>query len=369
MTDPPRVSVARGDSARTWMRRALALARRGWGQTAPNPMVGAVVVRDGKIVGEGLHARFGGPHAEIGALAAAGDLARGAEIFVTLEPCDHHGKTPPCVDALISAGVRHVVAAVRDPGEESAGGAERLAAAGITVEFGLEEAVARELNAPFFFQAAGSTRPWVTLKLAVSLDAAIADASRATRQLSGEKARTLVHRLRAQSDAVAVGIGTVLADNPLLTVRHGRRPRVAPLRVVFDRTARLPLDAKLVKTAGRVPVLVLAQTPAYVRTAALEAAGVTVERVPGLHGALQALHRRGVRAMLVEGGAGLSAALLAAGMVDRLIIFQSPVLLGEGALPAFGGAPGIERLRVIERRELGDDLMSLYAVSELPPAS
>jgi diaminohydroxyphosphoribosylaminopyrimidine deaminase/5-amino-6-(5-phosphoribosylamino)uracil reductase len=331
-------------------------------------MVGAVVVRDGKVVGQGFHAHFGGPHAEIGALASAGELARGAEMFVTLEPCNHHGKTAPCVDALIAAGVRRVVASVRDPGEESAGGAARLAAAGVAIEFGLEEAAARELNAPFFFRAAGAARPWVSLKLAVSLDGAIAGATRATRRLSGDKSVSLVHRLRAESDAVAVGIGTVIADDPLLTVRHGRRPRVAPLRVVFDRTARLPAGARLVKTARRVPVLVLAETPDSARAAALEAAGVIVERAQGVRDAMQVLQRRGVRALLVEGGAALAGALLAAGVVDRLIIFQSPVLLGEGALPAFGGATGIDRLRVIERREIGDDLMSVYAVRELPSA-
>jgi diaminohydroxyphosphoribosylaminopyrimidine deaminase/5-amino-6-(5-phosphoribosylamino)uracil reductase len=350
------------------MRRALALARRGWGQTAPNPMVGAVIVRDGKIVGEGFHARFGGPHAEVGALASAGESARGSDVFVALEPCNHQGKTPPCVDVLIAAGVRRVLAAARDPGKESAGGAERLRAAGIAVEFGLEEATARELNAPFFFHAAGSARPWVTLKLAVSLDGAIADASRTMRQLSGKESRSIVHRLRAQSDAVAVGMGTALADDPLLTVRHGRRPRVAPLRVVFDRSARLLLNSRLVKTATRTPVLVLAENPDLSRATALEEAGVTVERAAGLAGAMQVLQRRGVRALLVEGGATLAGALLAAGMVDRLIIFQSPVLLGEGALPAFGSAPGIDRLRVIERRDVGDDVMSVYAVSELPSA-
>src|ERR1019366_2429776 len=276
------------------MRRALMLARRGWGQTAPNPMVGAVIVRDGVAAGRGFHARYSEAHAEVVALQDAGERARGATVYVTLEPCNHYGKTPPCVDALIGAGVKRVVAAERDPGRESGGGAERLRAAGIEVEFGAEEAAARELNAPFFFAASGATRPWVTLKLAVSLDGAIAgapssfaapgapDLAASPRWLTGEAARKYVHRLRAQSDAVAVGIGTALADDPLLTVRHGRRPRVAPLRVVFDRAARLPLAARLVKTARRIPTLVMTDQADAGAPRALEAKGVLVERAPDI---------------------------------------------------------------------------------------
>jgi diaminohydroxyphosphoribosylaminopyrimidine deaminase/5-amino-6-(5-phosphoribosylamino)uracil reductase len=329
-------------------------------------MVGAVVVRDGKAVGEGAHERFGEAHAEIKALEQAGADARGADVFVTLEPCKHHGKTPPCVDALVAAGVRRVVAASRDPGGESAGGGERLRAAGIIVEFGLEEPDARELNAPFFFAAAQAERPWVTLKLAVSVDGAIADPSRTRRWLSGEEARRYVHRLRAQSDAVAVGIGTALADDPQLSVRHGRRPRVAPLRVVFDHAARLPLGSRLAKTARRVPTLVFAARATEAPGMELAKLGVQVVGVGDLREALQVLCRRGVQSLLIEGGAGLGGAMLAAGMVDRLIIFHSPVLLGAGALPAFGGEAAIERLRVVERREFGDDLMTVYAVHELP---
>ena len=351
---------------RAWMRRALALAERGWGQTAPNPMVGAVVVRDGVAVGKGFHAKFGEAHAEVAALADAGERARGATVFVTLEPCNHHGKTPPCVDALIAAGVKRVVAAVPDPGRESAGGAERLRAAGIDVDFGVGAAAARELNAPFFFAASGAVRPWVTLKLAVSLDGAIAgapDAAGSPRWLTGEAARKHVHRLRAQSDAIAVGIGTVLADDPLLTVRSGRRPRVAPLRVVFDRSARLPLGSRLVKTARRVPVLVMADQADAAAARALEAKGVTVESAPDITSKLEVLRRRGVRSLLVEGGSILSGALLAAKAVDRLVIFQAPVLLGAGALPAFAGVNEIERLMVIERKEFGADLMTVFSMN------
>ncbi|MFI5246709.1 MAG: bifunctional diaminohydroxyphosphoribosylaminopyrimidine deaminase/5-amino-6-(5-phosphoribosylamino)uracil reductase RibD [Gemmatimonadales bacterium] len=365
---------------RAWMRRALVLARRGWGQTAPNPMAGAVVVRDGVAAGRGFHARYGEAHAEAAALQDAGERARGATVYVTLEPCNHHGKTPPCVDALIRAGVKRVVAAVRDPGRDSGGGAERLREAGIEVGFGVEETAARELNAPFFFAATGAKRPWVTLKLAMSLDGAIAGAPVAPsaldvpavapgahvsatppRWLTGEAARRCVHRLRAQSDAIAVGIGTAIADDPLLTVRHGRRPRVAPLRVVIDRAARLPLRSRLVRTARKVPTLVLTERAEASPTSALEAKGVLVEQGPDLPSHLELLHRRGVRSLLVEGGSVIAGALLAAKAVDRLIIFQAPVLLGAGAIPAFSAVGEVTRFTVIERREFGGDLMTVYA--------
>ena len=352
----------RSDAA--WMRRALALARRGWGQTSPNPMVGAVLVRDGAVVGEGFHARFGESHAEVGALAASGERARGATLYVSLEPCNHHGQTPPCVDAVIAAGVRRVVCAAADPGAESGGGAALLRAAGIEVALGTLEAEARELNAPFFFAATGATRPWVTVKLALSVEGAIAGASRERRQMTGPKSLKEVHRLRANSDAIAVGIGTVLADDPELTVRWGRRPRVPPLRVVFDRGARLPPASKLMKTARRLPTLLLAGPGAPGAGTAAAAKGVQVEQADGLASALQLLHRRGVRSLLVEGGAALTSALIESSMVDRLVIFQAPVLLGAGALSAFAGAPGIERLRIVERKSFGDDLMTAYALHD-----
>jgi diaminohydroxyphosphoribosylaminopyrimidine deaminase/5-amino-6-(5-phosphoribosylamino)uracil reductase len=241
---------------RAFMRRALVLARRGWGRTAPNPMVGAVVVRDGAIVAEGWHAEYGGPHAEVAALEVAGERARGSTVYVTLEPCAHTGKTPPCADALITAGVSRVVCAARDPSPVAAGGAQRLEAAGIDVAFGLEEPDALELNAPFF-HALTSPRPFVTLKLATSIDGAIADASGRSRWLTGPAARRYVHRLRAGHDAVAVGAGTAIADDPSLTVRSGRRPRVPPTRVVFDRRGRLSPSSSLVRTAREVPTVVV----------------------------------------------------------------------------------------------------------------
>ena len=347
------------------MRRALRLARRGWGRTAPNPLVGAVVVRDGQVVAEGWHARFGGPHAEADALAKAGEAARGADVYVTLEPCNHHGKTPPCAQALIAAGVRRVIVAVRDPNPVAQGGIATLRAAGIAVTEGVETAAGAELNAPFLFTHADPTRPFVTLKLALSLDGALAPGDRRQRWLTGQPARRHVHALRAGADAVAVGMGTALADDPALTVRHGRRPRVAPARVVFDAHGRLPRDSTLVRTARETPTWVVGGAIPAEAGGALEAAGVRLLRQDGLAAQLRALREAGVRHLFCEGGAGLAGALLGHGFVDRLIIFQAPVLLGAGALPAFGsvsmgqGAP--EHWRVVARREFGDDLMTTYA--------
>src|SRR3954471_4055359 len=213
-----------------YMRRALALAQQGWGQTAPNPMVGAVVVRDGVVVGEGFHARYGEPHAEIVALRAAGDRARGATMYVTLEPCNHFGKTPPCTEAILQAGVKRVVIASADPTALAGGGARHLPDYGVQVDFAVEEAAALELNAPFFFAATDPGRPWVTLKLALSRNDRMNDPSGERRWITNEHSRQEVHRIRANADAIAVGVGTVLADDPQLTVRGPVKPRVAPVR-------------------------------------------------------------------------------------------------------------------------------------------
>ncbi len=328
------------------MRRALALAERGWGQTAPNPMVGAVVARDGVIVGEGWHERYGEAHAEVIALAHAGSAADGATLYVTLEPCSHFGKTPPCSDAVVAARVGRVVFATRDPGARSGGGAEKLRAAGIDVDTGVLEADARELNAPFFHSFA-SDRPWVTLKLAVSIDGAIADSVRGRAWLTNEESRAEVHRIRANVDAIAVGATTYVTDRPELTVRGPLQPRVQPMRVVFDPEAKL--------SAGRTSVLE-------------EAHGVTFVRVADLGAALRALRARGIRSLLVEGGASLASALLDAGLVDRLVIFQAPIVLGGGALAAFGAtvarrAEHVRRLPVLRRQAFGDDLMTIYALN------
>lgn len=349
-----------------FMRQALALARRGWGQTAPNPMVGAVVVRDGAIVGEGYHARYGAEHAEPVALAAAGERARGATLYVTLEPCTHEGKRPPCAPAVAKSGVARVVIATLDPNPIAGGGARLLRDAGIEVETGVEEEQARELNAPFMHRFS-SDRPWVTLKLAVSLDGAIADAARSRGWLTGAEGRREVHCQRAGADAIAVGIGTVLADDPLLTVRDVPPPRVAPVRVIFDREARLPLDSRLMRSVDVARVVVVTDGSAREREIALERTGATVLRARGTAEALRALKSMGIDSLYAEGGAGLAGALLEGGWVDRLIIFRAPVVLGAGALGAFDRAPSFTleeapRFRIVRERRFGEDDMTIYAL-------
>lgn len=369
--------MSRTDDLR-FMQRALELAERGAAQVAPNPMVGAVIVRDGVIVGEGWHERYGGPHAEVMALGAAGDQARGATAYVTLEPCNHYGKTPPCTHALINAGVARVVCALRDPNPRAAGGAETLRQSGIEVEFGIYEEEALLVNAPFVHHMRSlelpeaARVPFVTLKLAISIDGAIAPRAGVRMQLTGVESQREVHRLRAESDAVAVGIGTVLADNPLLTVRGDLKPRIAPRRVVFDRRAELPLSSALVATISEAPVSIITHRNALGHSERLEAAGVTVFAAESLQGGLNALQRTGVRSLLVEGGAKLGSALLTGGLVHQLIIFQAPVILGQGALAAFSGfaagsADVHPQLKVLERHSLGDDLMTRYAIRYTTP--
>ncbi len=342
------------------MRRALALAERGAGQVAPNPKVGAVIVRDGVVVAEGWHARYGDEHAEAMALRVAGAGAQGATVYVTLEPCNHHGKTPPCAAALVAAGVARVVYAVADPGAHEGGGAITLANAGVEVNAGVLGAEAAEVNAPFFFAAAAAARPFVTLKLALSVDGAIVGADRKRTWLTGPESRTAVHALRADADAVAVGSGTALCDDPELTVRDVPAPRIPPMRVVFDRSARLPLGSTLVRTAREVPVVLVTDGRHPDSERLLEAQGVTLIRADGLASALAELRARGVRHLLVEGGATLASALVAAGTVDRLISFQAPVILGSGALAAFASLPAAHRLTVVSRREYGPDLMTVH---------
>jgi len=347
------------------MARALELAHLGWGQVAPNPLVGAVIANYGSIVGEGAHRRFGEAHAEVEALSAAREHARGATMYVTLEPCTHQGKTPPCVDAIVRAGVSRVVIAVRDPNPQAGGGVEQLQAAGIRVDVGVLADEAAEVNAPFL-HAFNSDRPWVTLKLAVSLDGAIAHASRTTSWLTGPESRRRVHHLRAGADAVAVGMGTVLADDPLLTVRDADPPRVAPTRVIFSRTGRLPLASRLAQRSREAPVIVFATAPDPSYDDSLRQSGVEPIAASSLVEALQMLRTRGIYSLLAEGGASLTASLLEHDVVDRLVLFQAPIVLGEGSLPAFGnfsspfGADGL-RFRPLVSEQIGDDHMIVFA--------
>ena len=345
------------------MERALDLARRGWGRVAPNPLVGAVVLAEGAVVGEGYHAEFGGPHAEVVALQAAGARARGATLVVNLEPCAHQGKTPPCTDAIVSAGVTRVVAAVSDPDPEARGGADVLRRQGVIVSIGLLAEAAAALNAPFLFAREQNQRPFVALKLATSIDGRIADAAGSSQWVSGETARDYVHWLRAGFDAIAVGGTTALQDNPLLTVRGPVTPRRPPVRVVFDRRAMLNPSAQLVSGARDVPTWVMASLEAPVSSVtALEQNDVRVFRPESLAAGLRMLRDAGIQSVLCEGGGALGARLLADGLVDRLYWVQAPVWLGEGAVPAFPGVPpqplaAAPRWTPVERRALGSDTL------------
>ena len=343
---------------------ALQLAARGWGQVSPNPLVGAVIYNGDEKVGEGFHGRFAAPHAEPQAISAAGERARGGTLYVNLEPCTHHGRNPPCVDAIIEAGIARVVIAARDPNPVAAGGAEKLRAAGVRVESGVRETEARELNAAFF-HGLTSDRPWVTLKLAMSLDGAIASAKRVREWLTGDESAAMVQRMRANSDAIAVGVQTATTDDPQLTARTDPPPRIAPLRVVFDRSARLPETTRLAATARQVPTLLVTSYGVELPDG-LAKQGVESLEAGDLLEALQKLQERGVKSLLVEGGAGLAASFLAANAVDRLVIFRAPIVLGEGALNAFSGVSphavaNAPRFDLLDSRALGSDVVSVYA--------
>ncbi len=311
------------------MRQAIALARRGLGRTSPNPPVGAVVVARGRIVGRGWHRRPGALHGEAAALRAAGRRARGATLYVTLEPCNHHGRTPPCTEAILAAGVRRVVFGARDPNPHVRGrGAARLRRAGVTVVGGVERAACEEVVAGFT-SLVKRGRPLVTLKLAATLDGRIATRTGESRWISGPQARGLVHRWRDEMDAVMVGIGTVLADDPRLTCR--RRGGRDPLRVIIDSRLRIPLGA-LVLTKEAAPATLLASVIAQGRKlSALRTRGATVLSLPGRGGRVSLrrlfdeLGRRGIASVLLEGGATLAAAALREGLVDRVALFVTPL--------------------------------------------
>jgi diaminohydroxyphosphoribosylaminopyrimidine deaminase/5-amino-6-(5-phosphoribosylamino)uracil reductase len=356
-----------------WMRRALANAEKGWGQTAPNPMVGAVVVSGDVAVADGWHAGFGEAHAEMMALRAAGDRARDATLYVTLEPCTHHGKTPPCVDAIMAAGIARVVIATRDPNPEAGGGIEILRRAGIDVEVGVEEVAARELNAAFF-NAFVSNRPWVVLKLAVSADGAVADPSGTRRWITNDESRREVHRMRANVDSVAVGLGTLKVDDPDLTVRKVSSPRRQPSRVVFDSELRIPLSARVVRTASETRTIVVGREEHADRRRALETLGVRVLVAADLGAALRELRRMDIRSMLLEGGPTLAGSFLKAGVVDRLAVFTSPVTLGPEAPRAFAHAPAefqgsLDAFPVVERRGFHEDFFIVRALHPVPGLS
>jgi diaminohydroxyphosphoribosylaminopyrimidine deaminase/5-amino-6-(5-phosphoribosylamino)uracil reductase len=325
------------------MRRALALAARGLGETNPNPPVGCVVAHGARVVGEGFHARAGGPHAEVVALRDAGARSRGATLYVTLEPCAHRGRTPPCAPLVRDSRVARVVAALRDPSPHVAGrGLALLRGAGIAVETGLLAGEAARLAEPFL-TGARRGRPFVLLKAALTLDGRIATASGRSRWITDGEQRRQARWLRRLHDAVLVGIGTALADDPLLLPKpRTRRPFV---RVVLDSGLRLPARSRLARTATpRTPVVALSCAPEPSRRRRLEAAGVAVVEVAGdegrvsLPGALDALAARGVTSVMVEGGGEVLGSFLAARVADQVALFRAPLLLGgRGSRPAFGG--------------------------------
>jgi diaminohydroxyphosphoribosylaminopyrimidine deaminase/5-amino-6-(5-phosphoribosylamino)uracil reductase len=338
--------MAETDTA--WMRRALELAERGRGHVEPNPLVGAVVVRDGRIVGEGWHQRFGQAHAEVHALAAAGASARGADLYVTLEPCCHHGKTPPCTDAVLRAGVRRVVAAMQDPFPAVAGkGSTLLQAAGVEIEGGLCEAEARRLNAPYL-KLLSTGRPYVHAKWAMTLDGKIATRSGDSRWISNEESRCRVHQLRGRMDAIVAGIGTALADDPQLTARPPG-PRTAT-RVVLDSQGRLPINGHLVSSARQTPVLVVAAAPPLEKVADLRERGCEVLILAGTDGRvdvealLAEMGRRRYTNVLVEGGAGVLGSFLDAGAIDEVHVFIAPRLAGGAAALTPVAGRGVEKI-------------------------
>jgi diaminohydroxyphosphoribosylaminopyrimidine deaminase/5-amino-6-(5-phosphoribosylamino)uracil reductase len=355
------------------MRHALALAARALGTTAPNPAVGCVIVgRDGRIVGRGWTSAGGRPHAETMALAAAGPDARGATAYVSLEPCAHHGQTPPCAQALIDAGVARVLAAVEDPDSRVCGKwLARLRDAGIAVELGLFGREAADLNAGFFLRVTAG-RPLVTLKIAQSADGRTASSSGESRWITGEQARLCGHLMRARHDAILVGIETALADDPALTCRVAGLEARSPLRIVLDSRLRLTAQSCLARTAREYPTLVFTAVEPH---ASLLDLGVDIVRVAtDSHGRLELcaildiLAGKGVTRLLVEGGARIHAGFLGAGLVDRIEAFSAPLLLGAAGHPAIGalGATGLaDAPRLVRRasRLLGPDRLESFAVS------
>jgi diaminohydroxyphosphoribosylaminopyrimidine deaminase/5-amino-6-(5-phosphoribosylamino)uracil reductase len=342
------MSQRTGSDDAHYMRLALRLGRRGLGRTSPNPPVGAVVVARGKIVGRGYHHRAGLAHGEAEALRDAGKQARGATLYVTLEPCAHHGRTPPCTAAVIAAGIRRVVIGTPDPNPFVPGnGAARLRAAGIDVTAGVEQTACDELVAAFRKHITTGL-PLVTLKLAASLDGRIATVTGESRWITGEDSRRYVHRLRAEHDAILVGAETVIHDDPELTcrLRGGRNP----LRVILDGRLRLPLSAKVLRNTQTAATLVVTSRQASAaKTRQIEARGATVLRLPGkssrvpMTQLMRALGKRDVASVLIEGGATVAAAALAARGVDRLLIFYAPKLIGGDGRPMLG-ALGVRRL-------------------------
>jgi diaminohydroxyphosphoribosylaminopyrimidine deaminase/5-amino-6-(5-phosphoribosylamino)uracil reductase len=367
------------EADRAFMRMALEEAERARGQTHPNPCVGCVIVRDGQVLARGFHTRAGQPHAEVEAIRNAGEVSlQGATFYVTLEPCSHHGRTPPCADALVKAGAARVVSGMVDPNPLVSGrGLQRLKDAGISVVTGVLQEECRALNESFVV-AVTLGRPWVTLKAAVSLDGRVATRTGESQWISGEASRAEVHRMRADHDAILVGSGTLRADNPRLTARiPGENPR-QPHRYAIDTRLEVPDEAALLEPGGPPVTLICALGAASERAAALRSRGVDVVELPAVEGripvtsVLALLMQRGQIRLLVEGGAELAGAFVDAGCVDRLVLFVAPLLLGGREAPAALGGLGVGRLtdalraRRTRVQALGDDWMLVAEFEHAP---
>ncbi len=348
-----------------FMTVALALGRRGLGRTWPNPAVGAVIVKNGEIIARGWTQPGGRPHAEIEALRRAGTLARGATLYVTLEPCSHHGKSPPCADAVIASGITRVVSAMEDPNPEVSGaGHARLREAGIAVEVGVEAAAAKRDHAGHMRRMRDG-RPHVMLKLAISADGKVAGAGGRRLAITGEAVRNRVHLLRAQSDAIMVGIGTALADDPVLTCRLPGMTGMSPVRVVLDTQLRLPVGSRLVQTARETPLWIITNAPPRSEEP-LRACGAEVIQMgdkDGLESTLERLASRGITRLMVEGGPTLAAALIAADLVDEAFLFYAPTRVGGEGLAAF--KPRVRtmmdrRLKAVGSEPVGPDRQEHY---------
>ncbi|GJL95110.1 MAG: riboflavin biosynthesis protein RibD [Hyphococcus sp.] len=347
--------TARDERDNRFMDRAIALARNGAGNVAPNPMVGCVLVQRGnEIVGEGWHKAAGKPHAEIEAINAAGEQTRGSTAYVTLEPCNHQGRTGPCTQALIDAGVEEVIYAMDDPNPVASGGADHLRSANIKIRRGVREEQAVEMNRAWL-HSLKHNRPYVIGKSAMSLDGRIATHTGESKWITSEESRQVGHMLRAESDAIAVGAGTVISDDPALTARLGENIS-APLRIVFDSKGRTPLGAKVYERSSKGCLLATTDAAPHQRLRAFEEMGVETLILsrndagrPDLHELLDALHQRGVVTLMVEGGGELLGSFFDADMIDEMNLFVAPKLIG-GGNPAFGGR-GVDVLKDAERFE------------------
>lgn len=378
MHSKQRTKGAAEDFDRQMMARAVALAPKGEGRVEPNPMVGCVIVRNGRVIGEGYHRRFGGPHAEIEALRSCTSSPHGATLYVSLEPCCHKGKTPPCTDALIAAGIGRVVIALRDPNPAVGGrSVRRLRTAGLEVATTVCRKEATELLAPYLTHTA-LHRPYVIAKWAQSLDGRLATRTGDSQWISGERSRRLVHRLRARVDAILVGSGTVLADDPMLTAR-GVSLRRRAVRVVLDGRLRIPQKCQLIDTARTVATLVMTSTTQANSPKAdrLRRAGAEVIIARARRGrlvirdCLRKLAARNVTNLLVEGGPGVLTTLLEANLVDEAFVFTAPMLIGGKSAPAAWGGQGAARLKAAARprtvhvRRVGDDVLHHVRLTSL----